>query len=394
MGEHAGIVVSVGAGPLQYEFIERLKVRGYTVAAFGKGRNSSRAIELCDYFKEIDTSDSEEAVRWLDSLGMPVIAAGSYAGGVAIKTLQSISNHYNLPTAIHEDLIVGMNKIEQQAVYEKYGLSNIPTFSGENIKDNIRLINENAEYIIKPLVGRGSSGVELMKGSEVTGRIREGKLNDNDMIQKMIRGKEYRMLMMVQYGEIKLLAPVLRTSYKQTFFLGRLQISYEDYDCIREHALKIIGNLGIRNSILKYDIIVSDDEVNLIEMDIGVGGGTYFKKFISMAAETDLMDMYIQLICGGEIQKADCLRNNLVMDYVYNENVYPVSYDIESVKKTLEQKLGEVELIQNQLHPEKKGFYHSNADFLFTVIHKSSEMELVQLNKFINQYLLHEDMGE
>ena len=56
------VVISVGMGPQQLAFIKRLKENGYTVVAFGKGKNSAEAIHLCDYSAELDTHDPEAAI--------------------------------------------------------------------------------------------------------------------------------------------------------------------------------------------------------------------------------------------------------------------------------------------------------------------------------------------
>lgn len=388
MKEKAGMIVSVGAGPMQYEFIRRLKEKGYTVAAFGRGKNAEEAILLCDYFKEIDTSDSEEAIGWLETLGVPVLAVGSYAGGVAIKTLQALSSYFNLVTAIPENLIIGMNKLEQQQMYEQYDLSTISTYSRKDLLANKELLNKSEEYIWKPAVGRGSSGVKIIKGEELIDRLLANDMDENDMVQTIVRGKEYRMLIIVQDGQIRLLAPIQRKSFKNTFFLGRLKVSFQDYQAVLKHAEKIVKNLGIQNSVIKYDIMVDNTSVNLIEMDIGVGGGFYFKKYISCITGVDIMDVYIDLICGKEMPEIVCKKNNMIMDYIYNENLYPVEYDISVCEEEIGRICGWAILIPNQLHPEKKGFYTSNADFLFTVIHEKTDISQEELNRFVNERLL------
>ena len=388
MEGNKGIVVSVGAGALQYEFIDRLKKRGYKVASFGKGRNSEEAIRRSDYFKEIDTSDANEAIKWLDSLNLPIHAIGSYAGGRAIETLQIIANHYKLATSIPENLIVGMNKIDQQVMYEKHGLSTILTYTYDDILKNKGVIDEKSQYIKKPAIGRGSSGIEFITGKDILRKVECKDLNAGDIIQTVVNGTEYRMLLMVQGGQIKLLAPIRRSSFRGTFLLGRLEVSFSDYDRIREHAKKMICNLGIRNAVIKYDIIVDSEMVNLIEMDIGVGGGTYFKKYVSMVMNTDLMETYIDLICDKEIPEIQCEAEKLIMDYVYNKNPYPVEYDLIRCKKEIGDMCGEVVLLQNMLHPERKGGIHSNADFLFTIIYEKKEINLEEINDYVNHNLL------
>ncbi len=383
-----GIVVSVGAGMMQSDFIRTLKQRGYRVAAFGHGKNSQDAIDNSEYFADIDTADAQSAIEWINSLGEKVIAVGSYAGGVAIKTLQEISSYYGLTTEVPKELMIGMNKIEQQILYRTYGLSHIDTYSVKDIKNQADAIIKEKEYIIKPVIGRGSDGVRIVKGSVLFELVEDNALNEDDIVQSVVYGNEYRVLLMAQDGEIKLLAPICRTSYKDTFFLGRLEVKFDDYNRIEEHAKKMLKDMQIRNSIIKYDIIVGSDSINLIEMDIGVGGGFYFKKYISMVYEHDLMNVYIDLICGNKLRKMECVNEKLIMDYIYNEHNCPVSYEFTDISLKLKDVCGENVVLQNRLHPEKKSIYESNADFLFAVIYEKREIDLTLINDYVNDKVL------
>ena len=61
------------------------------------------------------------------------------------------------------------------------------------------------------------------------------------------------------------------------------------------------------------------------------------------------------------------------MDYVFNHSPLPIEYDYETCCRVLTEKLGKCELQINVLHPETKGGYQSNADFIFTVMYESGE---------------------
>ena len=202
-------IVSIGAGENQLEFIKKAKKMGYKVASLGKGRNSNEAIELSDYFNEIDISDFDTIVKWLDSLKINIKAIGTLTGSCDFEKLSKLNNYYNLATSIKEELIVGTEKEVQQKMYAKHGLSNLKTYTKSEVLKDIELIEDSQEYIVKPSIGEGSQDVFILSDNDLKDTIRKKELVDNFVVQTVSYGKEYRVLIMIQNGEIKLLSPML-----------------------------------------------------------------------------------------------------------------------------------------------------------------------------------------
>jgi len=380
-----GLVISVGAGVNQKKFIEKLKELGYSVAAFGKGKNDAHVIELCDFFAEIDTADYTSAIRWIESLDVEPMGAGSYAGGVAILTLQHILKYFKLPGHIPDEFLVGMNKLVQQKLYERYHLSTIKTY-GPNELERMEVV-EGVKYIVKPFIGRGSSGVRIVTGNELKKMISCNEIGVTEMVQECVEGIEYRVLVYIQDGKIKIMAPVKRQSYEDTFLLGRLYIEKDEQERIEAYFEQFVIASGIENAVLKADIICGTNEINLIEIDIGVGGGNYFKEYISECLQLDLLECYVKMITGQTIEKRDVLIDNLLMDYVFNWTGTAISYDKETCIRELKAKVGAERLIINSLHPEEKRQVESNADFIFTVIHSTKNISVEELNQYVNERL-------
>lgn len=371
------VILSVGMGPGQLDFISRLKQLGYSIIAFGRGKNSQEAIALCDYVAEIDTKDFYGAISWIDSLPVNVIAVGSFAGGAAVTTVQKLANYYKVCTAVPEALVVGSDKTKQQDLYEKYGLSTIKTWKAKDVTKNQIENSQETEFILKPSIGRGSEGIKVITKCELLNTM-DG-LNGEDIIQVVRKGNEYRCVMIVQEGNLKLLAPILRISYRDTVFLGVLSYSNTDIERLVPFVEGFIKKANLRNTIIKADIIVSEKCVDVIEMDIGVGGGSYYKTYISRVYNRNLMDEYIRLITGQEVKPFVVARPRLRMDYVFNNSYNPIRYDYEDSVSFFEERLGPAEIQINKLHPENKGGYSSNADFIFTVMYESEK----SVNEFI-----------
>lgn len=383
-----GLIVSVGAGFPQTPFIKRLKEKGYKVAAFGIGRNDPEAINLCDYFAEISTSDFKSAIEWLESLNIEIRGAGSFAGGVAIDTLQKIERHFNLPTQTPEFLSVGMDKHAQQKLYSSLCLSQIDTFKISELLSDSSKLKLDSNYILKPVIGRGSSGVYKLNGKELLHWLETKNLNDNDLVQEFITGIEYRLMVIIQGGRLKLLAQVKRDSLENTFLLGRLTIVNSHKDLLKAYMNDMIKRTGIKNAIIKLDVIINADSINMIEMDIGVGGGLYYKKFIESAYNIDIIEEYIHLITNKQLSFGEDInpKESILMDYVYNYQQKPISYDKDDIHYLLEKEVGSHKMVENLLNPAASGKFETNADFIFTVIHQKPELSTLALNHTINEH--------
>lgn len=382
-----GIVISVGAGFPQTPFIKKLKDEGYEVAGFGMGRNDPEAIALCDYFEEISTADAHSSIQWIESLNKKVIGAGSFAGGVAIDTLQKIERHFDLPTQTPEFLSVGMDKHKQQKLYNKLGLSNIATFHISELKERSELLVDENKYILKPVIGRGSSGVYKLTGLELKDWLINKELGDEDLVQEFLVGDEYRLMAIIQNSKLRLLAQVKRDSLQDTFLLGRLTIMDSHKESLIKYMDHLISETKIVNAIIKFDVIINDDVINMIEMDIGVGGGLYYKKFIEEAYGLNIVEEYINLITNKPLSfENPNSKPNIRMDYIYNYKCKPIKYNKELIEKHLIQKVGEFKLVKNLLSPELSGRFETNADFIFTIIHQSDKFTTIELNQEINNF--------
>lgn len=375
-------ILSVGAGYPQEEFANAIKNRGYKLISIGKGKNSEYIIKVSDIFAEVDTHSFEEVENWIQKNDIRFDAAGSFAGGGAILTLQKINKKYDLPTRIPDDLMVGMDKFSQADLYEKYNLTSIKSWTVSELSS---VPNDVDDFVIKPAVGRGSVGVEFVNRNTLIEKLNQKSVPDDCIIQVFRKGIEYRMLMIVQRGKIKLLAPVKRLSFRDTSFLGRLSCSTDDYNRIKSYCERMINNMGILNAIIKFDILVSEKSIDMIEMDISVGGGIYFKRYIEKLFEWDIINKYIDLIIDEPIDEAHIVNSHLVMDYVYNETGCPFAMNPslfeEYIKKVIH---GDFKIVYNKFRPWETGKMESNADFICTVIHNDATVTNENLNDLLN----------
>lgn len=375
-------ILSIGAGYPQEEFADAIKARGYKLLSVGKGKNSEHVIKISDVFAEIDTHSFEDVDKWINENNIHFDAAGSFAGGGAILTLQKINKKYKLPTAVPEDLMVGMDKFSQADLYEKYNLTSIKSWTVSELTD---VPKDVKDFVLKPSVGRGSVGVEFVNKTSLLDKLTHHTIPDDYIIQVFRKGIEFRMLLIVQKGQIKLLAPVKRNSYRETSFLGRLSCSMDNYDRIKKYCEHMINDMKINNAIIKFDILVSEHNIDMIEMDISVGGGIYFKRYIEKLFDWDIINKYIDLILNIPIDEAHITNPGLVMDYIYNNTGRPFEMNSIMLETTLKRVIkGDFKVVYNKFKPWQTGKMASNADFICTVIHDDKSISNENINDYLN----------
>ena len=375
---------------MQEEFAKAVKKRNYKLASVGKGKNSSIVISESDIFSEVDTHSFEEVCHWLEENNIHIDAAGSLAGGGAIPTLQKLNNRYNLPTKIPSDLIVGMSKFDQAKIYEKYNLTTIRSWC---VDDFPAFQDKYDRFVVKPAIGRGSVGVEFLDKDELTQRIKGGLIHKDYIIQSFQTGIEYRMMVFVQDGQIKILAPIMRESYAGTTYLGRLSCDTHHISRITDYCEKMIKNMNLVNTVIKFDILVSDKSIDMIEMDISVGGGIYFQQYIGELFECDIINRYLDLIVDIKFDKQKLKHDDFVMDYIYNETGAPLNLQKDLLEAYLIHKCGDqTKVIYNKLKSWKTAKNSSNADFTVAVIHKNKSLKNSELSHMVNNDLFNKWM--
>ena len=79
--------------------------------------------------------------------------------------------------------------------------------------------------------------------------VENKQLAKNKIIQTVVTGTEYRIVVIVQNKKIKLLAPIMRKSYRKTLFLGELSYSDKHLIKIQKFVQSFIDKFCVINSI-------------------------------------------------------------------------------------------------------------------------------------------------
>ena len=116
-------------------------------------------------------------------------------------------------------------------------------------------------------------------------------------------------------------------------------------------------------------------------MDIGVGGGKYFKNFINSSTGIDIIELYLDLILGKEISATtETLTRFKLMDYCYIEkNRYNLNK--EMINNFFKKLLGNCIIQYNSmLEKEFLSKAEVNSDFIVAAIHHRHDISNQEIN--------------
>ena len=183
------IVICIGAGISQLEYILNLKKMGYKVFCADKDRNAP-GFEMANDYIISSTFDFEKTPRLiLDKLGQNIKIKGVVAPctGPPYRTLQIIKQMYGLPYMSKKIVSILLDKVLLRNELNKSGLSKIKIY---NDYDEIK--PDNFPIVKKPrFEGMGGKGVELFYDYNKYKKIySNNKIDQKFVYEEFINGTE------------------------------------------------------------------------------------------------------------------------------------------------------------------------------------------------------------
>ncbi|MDQ0206934.1 ATP-grasp domain-containing protein [Alkalicoccobacillus murimartini] len=373
-------VISVGAGLNQVPFIERLVKKGYKVIAFDLDQDAPGK-KLCYAFKAISTWNYDEAIQWLVDLGLKYIGVGSFSYGKALVTEKKIANYFNLLGELGTDTYsINLNKNEQQKKLFEFGFNKYKSY----LPHEIESLEEINSFIVKPLVGGSSEGIQLLSKQQLL----DSNIDVHEVvIEPFLEGEELRVSSIIQNGSTKATFVMKRENLKDTFCIGRQQPADEYNANINKLINRLISTFSIRNSALKLDIIATTEGLEIVEIDFGIAGDRFETHLSWDFFEYNYIDNYINLIVGKEVeQRLYSTSPKVFSDHIYNLSDGFLTYHEETIHIYLRSMLDEYKLIRANnkvLIPYPK----SNMDSYLIVIHKNKNLSNLELNEHSTKLL-------
>jgi biotin carboxylase len=249
-------------------------------------------------------------------------------------TVAAVANELGLPGIPIASAELAMDKMAMKIKFHEDGVP-IPQFIQIDNRDQLKEIIKDWGYpvVIKPVDSRGARGV-LRLSKEVDldwawAHSKENSPTGRVMVEKYLEGPQVSTeSMMIEgvcytvgfsdrnYEFLEKYAPyIIENGGDLPSFLPK-ETQYEVKNVVEKAAL----SMGIKNGIVKGDIVVHDGKPYVIELAARLSGGYFCTHEIPMNTGVDLVGNAIKMAIGEKINPVDLIpkvNNNICQRYIF-----------------------------------------------------------------------------
>ena len=314
----------IGAGIEQIEAYTQAKKLGLTV--IGTDANpDAPAFKYCDYRIIASTRNVKETVDAVIKFNKSIIINGvmTVANDVPL-TVASVAEHLNLPSIPIKLAKICSNKYRMKKYLVKRNVAT-PSYEIVFSKDDLENLLSRWGYplIIKPVDGRGSRGVVLIRDKDDLKYYEHSKsmsTEDYLLAEKFIEGIQLSTESIIYNGNCYT-AAISHRNYDQIEKLkpfiiengGVIPAKLTDYEEISvykiiEETAKVIG---LENGTIKCDIVMSEDGPSIIEFALRLSGGYLSTDQIPRSRGVNLVKQTIKLSLGEDLDEKELKPKNI-----------------------------------------------------------------------------------
>lgn len=317
-------IVLCGGIP-QAELIRNLKSRGIETILLDMNEQVV-ARKYADKFYPISVLD-EEAVKQVtidEKADMVLTACADQVLLVAAK----VSEDLGLPTYI--DYKTGVEVSNKSDMKRIFKANDIPTsaYSVMAELDESKICNMKYPLIVKPVDSYSSRGVrKVFNISELQDAFKtavEISRTKTAIVEEFVEGIELTVDAYIENGTSNVLciSRLDKISGADRFVINRCsfpaQISENVKEQVAETCQKIANAFNLKDSPLLVQLIVSNEQISVLEFCARTGGGDKFR-LIKMATGFDVVDAVVELTLGNKPHVNELPKN---VEYITDEFIY------------------------------------------------------------------------
>jgi len=328
LGKAKKTLMLIGAGSAQLHAINLAKNMGYYVVATDINPKAP-GFKVADESFIVSTYDLEKTAEVARDFHKTHPIDGVMTVGIDIPlVVATIAKELGLPGISIESARLASNKLEMKNKFKKDGVP-VPWFKKINSLEQFRQIvkKNKALLILKPVDSRGARGVlRITKDVDLDWAFNYSKEispSKNVMVEEFVPGPQISTESIVYKGKIYTVAYSDRNyEYLEKYspFIienGGIIPSCLDANKIQQIS-KLISkaaiSLGIKNGVVKGDIVYSNEGPKIIELAARLSGGYYCTDQIPLSNGVDIVRTMIQISLGEEIDTNDLIPR-------YNRNI-------------------------------------------------------------------------
>ena len=270
----------VGASPFQVPLIQTLQAHGDTTYAISN-RPHDPGLQIADCGASISILDFERIESFIESEHIDyAITCGS---DIATLTVARLNQKLGLPGCTEDQVLSVTHKGRFNTLLKQLNLNHVPFQNVAEESDINQIADRIPRYpvILKPVFSSGSRGIATAHSKEEILTTHEHTLNASflfkgTVIQEMIEGVEIGGECLVEDSKVAFLEFTVKTNNQYRVPIGHFVpnlISDSVRSRIKEQIEAIAGHLGIKNTPVNIDTIITPDQTPyIIDMSFRLGG--------------------------------------------------------------------------------------------------------------------------
>jgi len=305
------IALSIGAGRHQLPFLRACAAEGFEVAAIDRDAGAP-GFAHCAFSAAIPARGaSARALDWVRALPRRPALVGCFSFGGALATRERIARALGLPALPARAQWLLAEKAAQLAALRARGLARRRAWRGP---PPARALDPARRYLVKPARGGSSEGIRILAGAALL----RAPVGEGELVEEFVEGPEFRLQVWVRAGRVAWLAQLARQNRPGSALLARLAPVAPPEPWAQALAADLVSSLGLREALLKLDVVRSEAGTELIEVDPGIAGD-HFEAGVSQACYgIDTAAAYLDLLLGRASRFRERGDPGLVFDYLYH----------------------------------------------------------------------------
>ncbi|WP_167859220.1 ATP-grasp domain-containing protein [Paenibacillus cymbidii] len=363
--------------------IRKLREMGHRVIGFDLNPDAVGK-PYCSSFAAISTWDFDRAIDWLEELACRPAAVCCFSFGKALTTQQKIAARFRLPARL-PDLFFELNENKRylRQSLELAELSGMKEWAGAEIAAGNAAIERDATYIVKPVRGVSSKGITVCEGAQLSRHpdIAQGL---DVIVQEWLDGREYRLQVLVQEGQIRFAAAIEKLNLYQTVFTARLVPVFEQPEWVENLVIRLVEAYGLTDAVMKIDCIATEDKVEIIELDFCIAGDYFETHMAPHCFGYDFVSQYIALMLGERVEgRSEAGGTYRCFDYIFNPDEVPYVVDWQQVQEVVNAHFPGAIVVQTKQSGDVVRRPTSNLDNIAGFFHNRLDLNHDEVNRLI-----------
>ena len=361
-------IVILGAGNDQVFLIRTAKRLGLKVIAFDKNPNAP-GFSYADFPRVISSRDVKKIIPILKDYQQRqgkihgVATMGSDIPQIVVK----LANFLRTPSISYKAALLATNKYDMKKKFTEFNVNTPPYILAselEQVKSAFHRFNK--VVVIKPLDQAGSRGVSLIKKEDDLKIAFESAKKFSNyptvLVEKFLSGPQISTESILFNGEIYTPGYADRNYEDLEIFLPQIMENGGTVPSVltckkaivEEQIQKAADSIGIKNGVIKGDVVLSDNVPYVVEIAARLSGGDFSESLVPLGSGVNYVETVIKYSIGDVIAPSDFKQrfNNAVAN----------RYFFAACGKLKE--VGGVEAVKNKHWVKKLDIWYSPGDVL------------------------------